>query len=284
MHKIAGGHLHLRTQTLSALALITALSVSTAQDSHGESISDIFFLDLGIVIEPADGSETYSRVVASTSDEVKFRVKKIESGSVYMASSKEMMTTLDRIQEKVSSLDHSIKNDISFLKKENSELKTLIADLKTSYLNSASDRRDVSIPASAPVIKEHPKEGFNTSVYMSGVFAYQREDYSAALKRFSSLDLDLAQPRTAENILYWMADSYLQKGEYAKALSILDQLLLLPELNREADALIQKGLVYRKLGRESEALNAFSEILARHPKSEYAKLAGLELAKAEVIK
>lgn len=284
MHHNAGGHLHLRTQTLSALAFITALSLSQAQDSHGESISDIFFLDLGIVIEPSDGSETYSRVVASSSEEVKFRIKKIESGSVYMASSKEMMATLDRIQEKVSSLDNSIKNDIAFLKQENTELKTLIADLKTSYLNSVSERNISLTSASPPAVEEYPKEGFNTSIYMSGVFAYQREDYGAALKHLSSLDLDLAQPRAAENILYWMADAYLQLGEYSKALKILEELLLRPDLNREADALIQKGLVYRKLGKESEALSAFSEIVARHPNSEYAKLAGLELAKAEVIK
>ena len=269
---------------LSALSLLTILSLSTAQDVSRESIADIFFLDLGIVIEPSDGSETYSRVVASTSDEVKFRVKKIQSGSVYMASSKEMMETLDRIQEKVSSLDNSIKSDIAFLKQENSELKTLIADLKESYMESRTPQ--IPLTESAPIYtaQASPKAGFSTSIYMSGVFAYQREDYDAALKHFSSLKLELAQPRTAENILYWMADSYLQKGEYQKALEILEDLLHRPDLSREADALIQKGLVYRKLGRESEALNAFSAIVRWHPNSEYAKLAGLELAKAEAIK
>lgn len=284
MQKNAGVFSNLRTHFLSTLALLTALSIITAQNPSQESISDIFFLDLGIVIEPSDGSETYSRVVASTSDEVKFRIKKIQSGSVYMASSKEMMETLNRIQEKISSLDISIKDDIAFLRQENSELKTLIADLKESY--RTSNLPQIPIIESAPLssTSSSPKAGFNTSVYMSGVFAYQREDYDAALKHFSSLDLDLAQSRTAENILYWMADSYLQMGEYHHALKILEELLRRPDLNREADALIQKGLVYRKLGRESEALDAFSILVTRHPDSEYAKLAGLELARAEAIK
>jgi len=61
-------------QLLSIFVLFFTISVSSAQNQ--ESISDIFFLDLGIVIEPSDGSESYSRVVARTSDEVKFRVKK----------------------------------------------------------------------------------------------------------------------------------------------------------------------------------------------------------------
>jgi len=268
---------------LSIFVLFFTISVSSAQNQ--ESISDIFFLDLGIVIEPSDGSESYSRVVARTSDEVKFRVKKIQSGSVYMASSKEMMKTLDSIQEKVSSLDHSIRNDILSLKQENNELKELIAELKDSFLSpkplQGAITRSVS-PSKNVLFKTKAK--FNTSIYMSGVFAYQREDYDTALEHFSSLNLDLAPPRTAENIMYWMADSYLQMDQYQNALQILEELLTRPGLNREADALVQKGLVYRKLGREAEALSAFSAIVTHHPTSEYAKLAGLELAKAEAIK
>ena len=59
---------------------------SSAQEA---SISEIFFLDLGIVIEPEKGNEQYSRSIAKTSKERSFKIKKVESGSVYMASSKE---------------------------------------------------------------------------------------------------------------------------------------------------------------------------------------------------
>ena len=48
-------------------------------------ISEIFFLDLGIAIEPEQGNEKYSRSIAKTSKERSFKIKKVESGSVYLS-------------------------------------------------------------------------------------------------------------------------------------------------------------------------------------------------------
>ena len=42
---------------------------------------------------------------------------------------------------------------------------------------------------------------------MSGVFAYQNEDYGSALEKFSMLNFEEVPSNTFENILYWMADS-----------------------------------------------------------------------------
>ena len=77
-----------------------------AQESD---LSEIFFLDLGIVIEPSKGSESYNRLVAKPSKEVSFKIKKVESGSVYMASSNELLATLDRINERTK-----VMRDIQF--------------------------------------------------------------------------------------------------------------------------------------------------------------------------
>ena len=57
---------------------------------------------------------------------------------------------------------------------------------------------------------------FDHSAYMAGVFAYQREDYKTAIKKFSSLKIKYASEKTAENILYWMADSYQQNNQLKK--------------------------------------------------------------------
>ena len=62
-------------------------------------LSEIFFLDLGIVIEPSNGNNKFSRTVDKPSEEVAFKVKRAESGSVYMASSEELLSTLDRLNE-----------------------------------------------------------------------------------------------------------------------------------------------------------------------------------------
>lgn len=285
---------------LRAMAASVLCASIGAQVPATSSVSDIFFLDLGIVIEPSEGNETYSRVVASTSDEVKFRVKKVRSGSVYMASSKEMMSTLERIQERIASLDRNFRNGMVSMKKENLELKSLISELKLpppepivlAVPEEQPEPGSLIVDKETVALKEteeNPAERtlqkiFNTSKYMAGVFAYQRENYTQALEHFLSLNLETAPARTADNIKYWTADSYLQLGQHGKALELLEQILSDSDYSRPADALIQTGLVYRKLGREEDALAVFSEMVEHHPESEYVRLAKMELKKAEFLK
>ena len=57
--------------TLKGLALIVFVVSTNAQETP---ISEIFFLDLGIAIEPENGTESYSRVISKTSKE-KTRLK-----------------------------------------------------------------------------------------------------------------------------------------------------------------------------------------------------------------
>lgn len=291
----------IHTKVLRAMAASVLCASIGAQTPVSTPVSDIFFLDLGIAIEPSDGNESYSRVVASTSDEVKFRVKKVQSGSVYMASSKEMLSVMDRIQERITSLDRDFKNEMASLKKENHELKSLIVELKVRQIESQPKTDPVALEQPKPVEvdreesvqipeQESPPADptlqniFNSSKYMAGVFAYQREDYQLALKHFMDLNLDHAPIRTVDNIHYWMADSYMQLGQLIMALDILEKLLDNSNYTRPADALIQAGLVYRKLGREEDALAVFSEMVKQHPESEYVRLAKMELKKAEVLK
>ena len=51
---------------LKGLALFVFVVSANAQETP---ISEIFFLDLGIVIEPEKGNESYSRVISKTSKE-----------------------------------------------------------------------------------------------------------------------------------------------------------------------------------------------------------------------
>ena len=111
---------------------------------------------------------------------------------------------------------------------------------------------------------------------MSGVFAYQREDYKMALNYFTSVNIELAPDKTAENILYWMADAYKQSADYENALMLLNQIAISGNL-RIDDALVKKGLVHRKRGEEQLALAAFNNVVVDHPNSEYVRLAQMEL-------
>ena len=262
----------------------------SAQESD---LSEIFFLDLGIVIEPSKGSENYSRLVTKPSKEVSFKIKKVESGSVYMASSDELLGTLDRINERMEKLEASFKSEISELRNENNQLRQDLAGIQQALTQptivsknlSKEKALDKNLETVIPIkIKSVSKKNvkFDHSAYMAGVFAYQREDYKTALKKFSSLKINHASEKTAENILYWMADSYQQNNQYIKALDLLSQITSNGKL-RIDDALIQEGLLHRKMGNEDAALMAFTNVVSNYPESEYIRLAQLEIKKSDSL-
>ena len=118
---------------------------------------------------------------------------------------------------------------------------------------------------------------------MSGVFAYQREDYKMALNYFTSVNIELAPKQTAENILYWMADAYQQSADYENALMLLNKIAISGNLRMD-DALVKKGLLHRKRGEEKLAIAAFENVVNDHPDSEYIRLAQMELKKSEGAK
>lgn len=271
-------------------------------------LSDIFFLDLGIVIEPATGKEIYSRLVETTSSEVKLKVKTVESGSVYMAASKEMLAALQRIQERMDNLESSFRGEIASLRDENQELRGLLVDyarpplpkpdrprfsfpqaeedlaLLTDMTQSADIPTMKTIPVmKAPAAPKSQSTATETSPYLAGVIAYQKEDYAQALLQFKRIDLAKADPALKSNVLYWMADAHQQLGDYEAALADLDLLLKTQPSDRSDDALIQKGLLLRKTGHEDLALASFRVVVQEYPESEYLRLAQLELKKAELI-
>jgi len=261
--------------------LISLLFVVSAS-SQETPLSEIFFLDLGIVIEPEKGNESYSRLVSKPSEEVTFKIKKVESGSVFMSSSKELLATLDRINDRIANLEQSFQSELVYLRDENKSLRESLVSIASS--NNSQLQPIVSIDSpiknfiAQKEIKPAPK--FDKSAYMSGVFAYQKEDYKMALTYFTSVNIDLAPEKTAENILYWMADAYQQSADYETALSILNQITETGK-RRIDDALVQKGLLHRKMGREELAIAAFNDVVSLYPESEYLRLAQMELKKSD---
>ena len=300
-------------QLLAGVVALLAGVISPAW-SQGESqtrMSDIFFLDLGIVIEPVTGKEKYSRLIESPSEEVKFRINKIKSGAVYMATSKEMMGTLDRINLRIASLEQSFHAQMDRLQRENKELRGILTDMRNAQptvlavIENNREPKSAKLEKTPPVNREQPAADFTETApinrplpdsrppatvpkfdqagYMSGVFAYQREDFTTALEHFYKLDIIGVSQRTQANILYWTADAHQHMAQYDEALQLLNRILAMGKTGRRDDALVQKGLLYRKLGQEDLALLAFEKLVADHPTSEYVKLARMELKKAEMV-
>ena len=258
--------------------------------------SEIFFLDLGIAIEPSSGSESYSRTIDKPSEEVTFKVKKVESGSVYMASSEELIASLNRLNDRIEQLESSFNDEIVSIRQKNDNLQKMLADVSSKLtrqqINYAASKNHSELLSSKTPdtnqinisvlnISSNEKDVFDRSLYMSGVFAYQSEDYGLALEKFSMLNFEEIPNNTFENILYWMADSYQHTGQYKEAFGLLNKLTTVGK-NRIDDALIQMGLLHKKMGQDDLAEAAFHDVVAFHPDSEYVRLAQMEINKDSV--
>lgn len=292
-----------RNRKVNYLFFFYFLSIITAQSTA--SISEVFFLDLGIVIEPSVGNESYNRIVESPTEEIAFQIKKAQSGSIYMAASSEMLASLDRINDRITLLEKSFEQKISGLQDENKILKDMMMDINIGHTEvtinpeqsmaenpvellteSNEDLKPVDLESKTPLVSETVElpviPSFNQQDYMAGVFAYQREDFPMALDYFSNLVLDKSTKDIINNVLYWMADSYQQIGDFNNALISLEKILTDPDSDHLDDALIKKGLLHRKLGQTEESLIVFNQLVNNFPRSEYAKLARMEIKRAEI--
>ncbi len=291
-------------RTLIILFLFNSVSAQS-----NATISEVFFLDLGIVIEPSVGNESYNRIVESPTEEIAFQIKKAQSGSIYMAASSEMLASLDRINDRITLLEKSFEQKISGLQDENKILKDMMMDINIGHTEviinpeqsmaknpvellteSNEDPKPVDLESKTPLVSETVElpvitpviPSFNQQDYMAGVFAYQREDFPMALDYFSNLVLDKSTKDIINNVLYWMADSYQQIGDFNNALISLEKILTDPDSDHLDDALIKKGLLHRKLGQTEESLIVFNQLVNNFPRSEYAKLARMEIKRAEI--
>jgi TolA-binding protein len=278
------------------LFILLTVSISAPLKAQTAPGSEIFFLDLGIAIEPSSGSEKYSRTIDKPSEEVTFKVKKVESGSVYMASSEELITTLNRLNDRIEQLETSFNTEIVSIRQKNENLQSMLADVSSKLTKqqidfaAAKKQSEISktkspdtnqINISVLNISSNNQDAFDQSLYMSGVFAYQNEDYGSALEKFSMLNFEEVPSNTFENILYWMADSYQHTGQYKEAFGLLNKLTTVGK-TRIDDALIQMGLLHKKMGQNDLAEAAFHDVVAFHPESEYVRLAQMEINKDSI--
>jgi len=165
-----------------------------------------------------------------------------------------------------------VQNPVELLTVSKENPKQVGTESKTPLVSET-----VELLVSTPAIPS-----FSQQDYMAGIFAYQREDFSMALDYFSNLVLDKSTKEIVNNILYWMADSYQQIGDFNNALISLEKILIDPDSDHLDDALIKKGLLHRKLGQMEESLIVFNHLVNNFPGSEYAKLARMEIKRAEI--
>jgi tetratricopeptide (TPR) repeat protein len=266
---------------------------------------DIFFLDMGIAIEPQNDADITSRLIKHNSNvESKNIVRNKESRSIYMAATSEVFSSLDKIYDQVTEIERVFASKLLSLEIENSRLRdqinnlnqkmnSEIINLKYENINSTkpeyidpdpveisenlTDMIDVDLPSDKMENFAGVSSVFDVGVYTKGMILYNNEHYAECIKHLKSLSLDGVNKRTSSNILFLLTESYENIGRYKQALNCLHKLSEL-DVDKYSDlVLIKKGLIYRDIGMEDEAQMVFKKILNIFPNSKYVSLAQEEI-------
>ena len=282
--------------------LISFLAVVYCQTSS----ADVFFLDMGIAIEARNGSEKISRQLIKPYTDINNKkvVRNNEVRSVYMATTSEVFSSLDKINDQVSAIEKSFTTKLETLEIENSRLRDQVISLNQK-LNSEIINIDYKsiidikpMPeVSAPIESDHisvdiigtdlPVDeteniinkslGFDGGIYASGMISYNNEEYEKCIQYFKSLSLIEANKRTSGNILLLLAESYEQIGRYKQALIHLNKLSELGVAKYSDLVLIKRGMIYRNMGMNNKAQEMFKSLVSIYPDSKYVSLAQAEI-------
>ena len=282
---------------ISHYIFIFLLSVCHSQTNN----SDMYFLDMGVAIEPKQDEEKTSRLInPSLNVNDKNMVSAKSGGSIYVATTSEVFSSLDKVSNHLSGLEKSFNTKIGFLERENSRLRNQVINLKQKLnsqfisldqkeiLNIKPVTNELDLIGNKNIDLNMSKEdgpldktinvsidqiGFDESRYASGVISYNKENYGQCIEYLKELSLLEINERTSGNILLMLADSFEQLGRYKKAIKHLGKLSKLDSGKYSDLVLLRQGIIFRKIGLNGRACGIFKTLVKKYPESEYATLA-----------
>ena len=267
--------------------------------------TDIYFLDMGVAIEPKNYADKTARLIKPSLNVNDKNITSTKSnGSIYMATTSKVISSLDKVSSHVSDLEKSFNTKIGVLERENSRLRNQIVNLKQKLNSQFMFLEDEEIYNIKPVTEELDlienknvdadiiKEdmpldktinvsidqiGFNESRYASGVISYNKEDYEQCIEYLKELSHSEINERTSGNILLMLADSFEQIGRYKQAIKHLEKLSELDSEKYSDLVLLKQGIIFRNIGMSDRAYDIFKSLVENYPESEYAVLAQEEI-------
>ncbi|MEE9161813.1 MAG: hypothetical protein V3U35_02480 [Candidatus Neomarinimicrobiota bacterium] len=261
---------------LLALSLLAGGPVNlAAQDA---STQDVLKLDLGIVIE-ATGRDSAAAETSEPGDiDVGLTVGKAPPGAEFIATSKELRSTLDALSGQILTLETSLNQDVEAVRLENERLRSLIRKIQTSRKEEQAvaaagrleeENQPIEPPAPAHSWLERPG-------YRQVMLAYRNGSYRETAAMCAALDKSTLLPEQATQVAYWWADALFREGRFDDALRIL-QPLAAASAKLGDDAIVLEGLIYLRQGKPGLARSRYEDIVSRYPASEYYRLAQLNL-------
>jgi len=283
------------------IILIFLLSEVFCQSTDG----DTFFLDMGVVIksknETTNSNVLDGRTPVEKSNHV---IQEEDGGSIYMATTSDMILTIDKITDQVTDIEKEFELKLDKLEIENSNLRNQIVSLKQRLNSEILDIQSIEVglvkpgtePSIPPAIileatelievvepqSEIPThkivlKEFNNDIYTEGVIFYNNEQYDKCIESLSSLPLDQKELRNARKALFFLADSYEKVGRYKRALICLESLSSFNDDNYSELILFKKGIIYRDIGMRNKAQRVFQTLVDFYPESEFKIFAEQEI-------
>jgi len=269
------------------------MSMAVSQNDAG----DTFFLDMGVVIK-SENKGIALPDFSSPTPRLKSNniVKTIESSSVYMATTSDMISSLDRITSQVTDIEKDFESKLDMLEIENFNLRNQITGLKKRLnaeildaslidVNLEKPQKESSLPyenitknlemnevvahSNDILTKRSVLQRFDFDIFTEGVIHYNNEKYYDCISSLSVLPVDDNSNKNASKTLFLLADSYENMGRYKQALNHLDRLSLANDDEYSDLILFKKGIIYRNIGMVIEAQKAFQELVESFPKSEF---------------
>mgnify|MGYP003947116053 FL=1 len=269
------------------------MSMAVSQNGAG----DTFFLDMGVVIQ-SENKGIALPDFSSPTPRLKSNniVKTIESSSVYMATTSDMISSLDRITSQVTDIEKDFESKLDMLEIENFNLRNQITGLKKRLnaeildaslidVNLEKPQKESSLPyenitknlemnevvahSNDILTKRSVLQRFDFDIFTEGVIHYNNEKYYDCISSLSVLPVDDNSNKNASKTLFLLADSYENMGRYKQALNHLDRLSLANDDEYSDLILFKKGIIYRNIGMVIEAQKAFQELVESFPKSKF---------------
>lgn len=269
------------------------MSMAVSQNDAG----DTFFLDMGVVIK-SENKGIALPDFSSPTPRLKSNniVKTIESSSVYMATTSDMISSLDRITSQVTDIEKDFESKLDMLEIENFNLRNQITGLKKRLnaeildaslidVNLEKPQKESSLPyenitknlemnevvahSNDILNKRAVLQRFDFDIFTEGVIHYNNEKYYDCIKSLSVLPVNDNSNKNASKTLFLLADSYENMGRYKQALNHLDRLSLANDDEYSDLILFKRGIIYRNIGMMIEAQKAFQELVESFPKSEF---------------
>ena len=260
---------------------------------------------MGVAIEPKNVVEKTRRLIKPNLNiSGKNMVSTKSNGSIYMATTSEVFSSLDKVSSHVSNLEKSFNTKVEVLERENSRLRNQVINLKqklnsqlipldhkeilkikpvTEELNlienndTDSGISKVDSPLDKMIDLSANQIGFDESRYAFGVISYNKEDYGQCIEYLKELSLLEINERTSGNILLMLADSFEQVGRYKQAIKHLEKLSELDSGKYSDLALLKQGIIFRNLGMSNRAYGIFKSLVKKYPESKYAIFAQEEI-------